>query len=182
MYSRNFSRRGRDFNAGTGYDKSESIARPNFQEPVPPPSYSGTLYISAREGRNKKEKNEIHTEVSHQSNRPTDGEVRTVTYNGEPYIPDEIGIYPADDERYGRGGLPQIGSDRLRFRKSDSDHKEDRGIFDFQSFIEQAPPIDDIILTALIIILLGEKSSGKSCDELLLIILGILLLSGRIDN
>lgn len=179
MYSRNFSRRGRDFNSGTGYEKSESTARPNFQEPVPPPSYSGTLYISAREGRNTKEKNEIHTEVAHKPNRSADGEVRTVMYNGEPYVPDEIGIYPEDDERFGRGGLPQIGSDRLRFKKPDTEHSDNKEIFDFKSFNEQAPPIDDIILTALIIILLGEKSSGKSCDELLLIILGILLLSGR---
>ncbi len=179
MYSRNFSRRGRDFNSGAGYEKSETIARPNFQEPVPPPSYSGTLYISAREGRNTKERKEIHTEVAHQTNRPVDGEVRTVMYNGEPYVPDEIGIYPEDDERYGRGGLPQIGSDRPKFKKPNTERKDNKGIFDFQSFIEQAPPIDDIILIALIIILLGEKSSGKSCDELLLIILGILLLSGR---
>ena len=70
-------------------------------------------------------------------------------------------------------------SDRLRFKKPDTEHSDNKEIFDFKSFIEQAPPIDDIILTALIIILLGEKSSGKSCDELLLIILGILLLSGR---
>lgn len=50
-------------------------------------------------------------------------------YNGEPYVPDEIGIYPEDDERFGRGGLPQIGSDRLRFKKPDTEHSDNKEIF-----------------------------------------------------
>lgn len=136
MYSRNFKGRnvrntvnvsgmGSSANSGsTGrYSGNESSGRI-----IVPPSYGGTLYISATpkssENNDRKSDTDIRNETVEKDSGNSDNSVasdgyRTVMYNGEPYVPDEIGMHGSSHQNdvKGRGGHPMLdGSGELRFK------------------------------------------------------------------
>lgn len=218
LYSRNYSGRGggRWNGGGQGTPSDRADTRPTRPTdakamPVPPPAYSGTLYISAKNTdaeNNKNSKSEPtvaarRREINTSADR--EGNVRTVRYNGEPYFPDQTGLYDRDqssyqnggsyrDDNYGKGGHPDLGGgDSLRFRRGPRGpivgDRSDIDYYDSPRTTSANPlgallPFDipspeDIILIALIITLISARASGDFSDDILIIILGVLLLTGR---
>ena len=136
MYSRNFKGRnvrntvnvsGAGSSANSGSTGRYPVSEPSGRVIVPP-SYGGTLYISATpkssENNDRKADADIREEtvkndsVNSASSTSSEG-YRTVMYNGEPYIPDEIGMHGSSHQNdvKARGGHPMLdGGGELRFK------------------------------------------------------------------
>lgn len=230
MYSRNYKGRNVRNVSGTGASSNYgNTGRRPVNDPsdrvIVPPSYGGTLYISAvpqSSGNTEKKpetdirENPVKKDAGSSENGMTADGYRTVMYNGEPYVPDEIGIQSSRNKSnvMGRGGHPTLdGGGELRFKGVSGRRAGDKSIRDtgagnnvragsralqgffpesetgdcalcdsgmnLKSFLERMPPIDDIILIALIIALLGGRGEDAATDDVLIMILAVLLLFGK---
>lgn len=215
MYSRNF--KGRNVRntvnvSGTGSPaNSGGAGRYPVSEPsdriVVPPSYGGTLYISATpkssENNERKADTDIREETvgkeSVNSDSSTDsGGYRTVMYNGEPYVPDEIGMHGSSHQNdvRGRGGHPMLdGGGELRFKGMSGRRAGDRKN-------KKHEPAGDLQIAGTTPVFSGnsgfdvdsDESSGSEInlkaflermppiDDIILIALIITLLGGRGDD